>query len=200
MTIDLSLVAKHLEWLKTKLHLDNNAASAKKRLIKRGQVYRCNFGVGIGSEMQKDRPAVILQNDIANYHSGNTIVAPITHDSALLPCMVPITTIYESDGTTIKLDGSVNTANIVCISKARLGSYIDTLSSCDMKKVDEATAKSLDLMTHYAKLQSSLQNKLTYIEQIKKQRNEAQDQLKELYAIMKVNSQEKAVEYLEQNT
>lgn len=200
MNIDLPLVTKHLEWLKTKLHLASNAASAKRRLIKRGQVYRCDFGVGIGSEMQKDRPAVILQNDIANYHSGNTIVAPITHDAASLPCMVPITTLYESDGTTVRLDGSVNTANIVCISKARLGVYIDSLSSGDMKKVDEATAKSLDLMTHYAKLQCSLQDKLTYIEKVKQQRNEAQDQLKELYAIMEVDSQEKAVEYLKQNT
>ncbi len=54
--------------------------------IKRGQVYRCNFGCGIGSEMQKERPALIIQNNVANSRLGNTIVIPINHDNSTLPC------------------------------------------------------------------------------------------------------------------
>lgn len=59
--------------------------------IKRGPVYRCNFGCGIGNEMQKERPALIIQNNIANLRSGNTIVIPITHDNSTLPCVASIT-------------------------------------------------------------------------------------------------------------
>ena len=64
MKIELGQVQRMLEWLKTKLYLDSIAQNARSRAIKRGQVYRCNFGCGIGSEMQKERPAVIIQNDL----------------------------------------------------------------------------------------------------------------------------------------
>ena len=82
--VDLGVVQKALEWLKTKLYLNTQTISAQRRTVKRGQVYRCNFGVGVGSEMQKDRPAVIVQNDVGNKQSGNTIVLPITHDTSTL--------------------------------------------------------------------------------------------------------------------
>lgn len=45
---------------------------------KRGDIYLVNFDPTIGSEIQKTRPALILQNDIANQHSPITIVAAIT--------------------------------------------------------------------------------------------------------------------------
>ena len=73
MNIDLNKVQIMLEWLKTKLYLDTIAAKAQKRVVKRGQVYKCNFGYGVGSEMQKERPCVVIQNDIGNIKSSNTI-------------------------------------------------------------------------------------------------------------------------------
>ena len=53
MKIDLEQVQKMLDWVKTKLYLDSLASNAKTRAIKRGQVYRCNFGCGVGSELMK---------------------------------------------------------------------------------------------------------------------------------------------------
>ena len=90
-----------LNLLKTKLYLDSIVQNARTRTIKRGQVYRCNFGCGIGSEMQKERPALIIQNNIANSRSGNTIVISITHDNSTLPCVASITPQIDSMGTTI---------------------------------------------------------------------------------------------------
>lgn len=152
MNISIGKVQQFLDWMKVKLYLDSNGPSAGKRLVKRGQVYRCNFGVGIGSEMQKDRLAVIVQNDIGNLKSGNTVVVPITHDSSPLPCMAQIIPHYEADGTTLLLDGQANTSNMMCVSKARIGDYICTLSDADMKKVDEALAKTVGLMGKYSDL------------------------------------------------
>ena len=45
---------------------------------KRGEIYVINFEPTIGSEIKKIRPALILQNDIANQYSPITIVAAIT--------------------------------------------------------------------------------------------------------------------------
>lgn len=46
--------------------------------VKRGQVYYTEFDFGIGCEQQGKRPCVIIQNDIGNYNSCTTIVAPMT--------------------------------------------------------------------------------------------------------------------------
>ena len=79
MNIDLTKTQQYLEWLKNKLYLNAIAPSAKNRIIYRGQVYRCNLGIGVGSEECKERPCVILQYNSANKTSPNTLVAPITH-------------------------------------------------------------------------------------------------------------------------
>ena len=126
--------------------------------------------------MQKDRPAVIIQTDPNNKSSGNTIVIPITHDNATMSCMVPITTQHDSNGVVI-LDGQANASNLMCVSKARLGDYICNLPASDMKLIDEALAKTIDLMKYYADMKSRYKDKLQYIERIKEARNKAQDEL-----------------------
>ena len=126
MNIDLTKTQQYLEWLKNKLYLNAIAPSAKNRIIYRGQVYRCNLGIGVGSEECKERPCVILQYNSANKTSPNTLVAPITHTSSTLPIVVPITAQTDTSGKLI-LDGNVLLGNITCVSKARLGDYITDL-------------------------------------------------------------------------
>src|SRR4030095_737263 len=45
---------------------------------RRDEVYLVNFDPTLGVEIQKTRPALIVQNDVANRHSAITIVAAIT--------------------------------------------------------------------------------------------------------------------------
>lgn len=151
MNTELLNSEKFIDWVHTKVKLNNNSVSAANRFVKRGDVYWCHFGINIGSEMSKTtpRPAVIVQNHIANKKSSNVIVVPVTHNKATLPCLVPITSIIDSNTGSILLSGQVNTANIVCVSKARLGDLIGRLSSSDMKEIDKSIAKSLDLMRYY---------------------------------------------------
>lgn len=85
------------------------------------------------AKIQKERPAPIIQNNIANLRSGNTIVIPITHDNSTLPCVASITPQIDSMGTTI-LDGQANKSNIMCVSKAKLKDYICSLPMTDIKK------------------------------------------------------------------
>ena len=49
---------------------------------RRGEVYLVSFDPTVGSEIQRTRPALILQNDIANRHSPITIVAAMTSQFA----------------------------------------------------------------------------------------------------------------------
>lgn len=195
MKVELGQVQKMLEWLKTKLYLDSIAQNARFRALKRGQVYRCNFGCGIGSEMQKERPAVIVQNDVANSHSGNTIVIPITHDTSTLPCVANITPLTDSEGNII-LDGQANTSNMMCVSKARLGDLVGILPKTDMKEIDEAIAKTVGLMGYYSDLNKRLVDKLEYISKIKEERNKAQDELADLRKILNLPDEISLQEYV----
>lgn len=54
------------------------ARQARVIFPKRGEVYLVNFDPTIGAEIQKTRPALIVQNDIANRYSPITIVAAIS--------------------------------------------------------------------------------------------------------------------------
>lgn len=200
MLIEYLKIQKMLDWIKEALRLDDNVAKARNRQVRRGQVYRCNFGVGVGSEMQKDRPAVIVQINSFNRSSGNTIVVPITHDKSSLPCMVPITPVYESDGVTLKLDGQANTSNVMCISKARLGDKIAELSNADLKSIDKALALSMGLLVHYTELEKKLDDKVTYIEKIKVARNTAQDDLEEICKLLGVSNAQSAIEKLQKSS
>lgn len=199
MNVSINRVQQFLDWMKTKLYLDANVHNASNRIVKRGQVYRCNFGIGIGSEMQKERPAIIMQNDIGNIKSGNTIVIPITHDNSVLPCVASITPQYESDGVTLKLDGQANASNIMCVSKARIGNYLCDLPLNDMRAVDEALAKTLGLMSYYSNLSKKLNNKIDYIDKIKQERNTAQDTLSEIRDLLQLKKEEDIVEFLKKH-
>jgi mRNA interferase MazF len=145
--------------------------------------------------MQKERPAVTIQNDVGNNRSGNTIVIPITHDTSTLPCVANITTQTGTDGNII-LDGQANASNIMCVSKARLGDLVGTLPKSDMKRIDEAIAKTVDLMGYYSDLKQRLDDKLEYISKIKTERNLAQDELAELREGLGLSEDESLKEYI----
>lgn len=177
INIDLHKTQGYLEWMKTKLFIDSNAVRASRRVVKRGEVYRCNLGMGIGSEECKERPCVILQYDAGNTKSPNTIVAPITHATSILPIVVPIANQINAAGDLI-LDGNVLLGNIVCVSKARLGDFVTKLPADEMDAVDEALAISVDVKRHYDKLMHIHKDKLDYIEKLKKKLKALNDELK----------------------
>ena len=176
MNIDLTKTQHYLEWMKEKLYLDAIAPSAKHRIISRGQVYRCKFGIGIGSEECKERPCVILQYNAFNKTSPNTLVAPITHSTSTLPSVVPIADKTDSTGKVI-LDGNVLLGNITCVSKARLGNYITDLTADEMKSVDKAISLSLDINHYYQTLQNMYNDKVEYINKLKTNRTAMQTEL-----------------------
>lgn len=181
MSIELSNAKEFISWMSTKSHLNMIAPNAAKRFVKRGQVYWCHFGLNVGSEISKTtpRPAVIVSNYKTNKNSANVIVAPVTHNKSQLPYLVPIAPVNDASGNVI-LDGQVDTADITCVSKARLGNLITTLSDPQMKKVDESISISLDLMHYYTDEVDKFGKLNQYVKQIKVDRNNAQNALEQL--------------------
>ena len=68
MNTDLAKVQKLLDWVKRLLYLDIISSSAKKRIVKRGQVYWCDFGCAVGSEMQKTDLLLLFKMIWRIYH------------------------------------------------------------------------------------------------------------------------------------
>lgn len=127
-----------LEWFVEKYKLLDKAD--KNMIIYKYEIYWCNFGENIGSEENKIRPCVIIQNQAGNKHSPTTIVAPITNATINLPIAVQIHRENNSDIT-----GTIDLAQIRVISKARLLGKISKLTTKESKLVDTALLKSLGL-------------------------------------------------------
>ena len=205
MQIDLARAQQYLDWMKTKLFLDCNAKIAATnpstkhiKNVYRGKVYYCHFGLGIGSEQEKIyRPCVVIQRYSANLSSPNTIVAPITKTSSTFDVVVPIATQYKDNGE-ILLEGHVLLGNIVTVSKARIGDYIANLSPTEMKEVNKALAISVELYPYYKDIKKSLNDKLQFLDKVKDQRNEAQDNLKEIYELLQVSSADDAKQKIQE--
>lgn len=174
--MDIKEVLDYAQWAKDIILLNSRSGKAANRTVKRGQVYKCKLGMGVGSEERKERPCVIIQNNGSNLHSPNVIVAPITHGMSNHPTVALLNPKYDSDGNVV-LDGNVYLANIVCVSKARLGDYITTLSSNEMKTIDMAIAKSLDLEHYYTAKVNELEDKKEYINKLKKHIIELEKQI-----------------------
>jgi mRNA interferase MazF len=111
---------------------------------RRGEVYLVAFDPTIGAEIQKTRPALVVQNDIANRHSPITIVAAITSqfDEPLYPTEVLIQP--PEGGVTIPSVVLLN--QIRSIDKRRLVRRLGILTPATMHRVDRAMLISLGLV------------------------------------------------------
>ncbi len=110
----------------------------------RGEVYLVNFDPTLGSEIRKTRPALIIQNDIANEHSPITIVAAITSkfDDDLYPTEVEIPT---GEGG-LKQNSVVLLNQIRSIDGQRLVKRLGKIEDSTLRKVDSSIKISLGLI------------------------------------------------------
>ena len=121
---------------------------AHKRAVnypRRGEVYLVNFDPVIGAEIRKTRPALILQNDIANRHSPLTIVSAITSqfEEPLYPTEVLL---KAGEGGTSK-DSVILLNQIRSVDKRRLVRRLGTLSPESIQRVHRSLQISLGLVT-----------------------------------------------------
>ncbi len=111
---------------------------------RRGQIYLVNFDPTIGTEIKKTRPALILQNDIANRWSPITIVAVIT--SRFKEPTYPTEVILRAPEGGLEVDGVVLLNQIRSIDKRRMIRRLGALKPERMKQVEQAILISLGVV------------------------------------------------------
>jgi mRNA interferase MazF len=163
MNIDLQETQNIIDSTKEQIFLQGTTHSNCHAKPHRGQVFNCHFGVGVGSEFQKRRPSVVLSNAINNMNNSVVVVAPITHTQKELLVCVKIADKHGVDGEII-LDGCVNLSGLRAVSSYRLAGMICELGTNEMKEVDAALTRHLDLMRHYNTLTSINKDKTKHID------------------------------------
>jgi len=120
--------------------------AAKQKIItpKRGEVYLVNFDPTLGAEIKKTRPALVLQNNIANEHSPITIVAAITskYDDELYPTEVLIS---AREGG-LSVDSVVLLNQVRSIDRQRLIKRLGMVKAETTENVDQALQISFGLI------------------------------------------------------
>jgi len=111
---------------------------------KRGEVYLVNFDPTVGSEIKKTRPALVIQNDVANRYSPITIVAAIT--SQIGERVYPTEVLVEAGRSDLGKRCVVLLNQVRAIDKQRLVKRLAVFDSVLMEKVNQALEISLGLV------------------------------------------------------
>ncbi len=111
---------------------------------RRGEVHLVNLDPTLGAEIRKTRPALILQNDVANRTSPVTIVAAVTSrlDSESYPTEVRV----EPPEGGLAVDSVALLNQIRSIDRRRLVRRLGKVRPETMMRVDRALQISLGLV------------------------------------------------------
>lgn len=112
-------------------------------VVRRGEIYRLALSASGGSEQAGRRPVLIIQNDVGNRFSPNTIVAAITSQSRRQHYSFHVAFTAQESG--LRLDGTVLCEQIQTADQGRLGNLAGTLDNGKMREVDDAMHRSLGL-------------------------------------------------------
>ena len=114
------------------------------RAIQRGSVYYIDLSRHAG-RLQKKRPVVVIQNDVGNRFSSETIVVAVrdAHGGRLLPIFVPV----EAGVGGLPKASIIDAGHVNTVSADDLEGPIGTLPAEVMSRVDAALRVSLSLAT-----------------------------------------------------
>ena len=109
--------------------------------IRRADVIWADFGEPRGSEPEGRRPALVVQNDIGNVHSPNTIIVAITRTIR----RYPVNVVIEPGESGLPDTSMVDCSLMLTVSKERILEKAGTLRAQTMAGVDAALKTSLEL-------------------------------------------------------
>ncbi len=111
---------------------------------RRGEIYLVSFDPTIGAEIKKTRPALIIQNDIANRYSPLTIVCAISSQYDEPP--YPTEVLIRAPEGGMKVDSVILANQLRSVDRQRLVKRLGSLKPETMEKVDRALKLSLGLI------------------------------------------------------
>lgn len=107
--------------------------------MNRGEVYWVNFDHAVGGEIQKERPAVIVSNDVSNSLLNRLLVVPLTSN---------VSRLYPGEAY-VFLNGKqykALTSQLNTVSKTRVSNIVGHLSKADLANVEQALRVQLGLI------------------------------------------------------
>ena len=113
---------------------------------KRGEIYLVNFDRTVGSEIKKTRPAVIIQNDIANRYSPVTIVAALTSAKESSEALYPTEVALAASGSGLPKNSIILLNQLRTVDRARLAEKIGTVPRETLRAINRALALSIGLL------------------------------------------------------
>jgi mRNA interferase MazF len=112
---------------------------------RRGEIYLVTFDPTVGHEIQKTRPAVVIQNDVSNQYSPITIVAAISTQFQDKPR--PREVLIPSGRMTGLNQPSAAILNqIRSIDRQRVVKRLGRVDAATMRRIDDALKISLGLV------------------------------------------------------
>ncbi len=115
--------------------------------MKRGEIYLTNFGKKYHSEFGKVRPALVIQNDIANRNINKVAFKGVT----LIPLSTQISggslrlTIEARDKLQQKSEVCINELCTLDISRLNLENCLTVLTKSELKEVESKLQKHLGI-------------------------------------------------------
>lgn len=114
----------------------------KNTIVTRGDVYFADLGDGNGSCQGRQRPVIIIQNDIGNKFSPTVIVAPMTSQ---FKKYIPTHVWVGTENGLLNKNSTVLCEQLLTVNKSQLKSYIGKLSPNTMTKINQGIMVSLAL-------------------------------------------------------
>lgn len=105
---------------------------------KRGQIWWANFDPSIGQEIKKQRPAVIISNNLSNKYLNRYQVVPISSQTGKL---YPSETIVMINGE----EGKAMADQITRVSEQRFVNKFGKVTSMELENIENVIRLQLDL-------------------------------------------------------
>jgi len=106
--------------------------------MNRGEIWWVNFDPSVGGEIQKQRPAVIVSNDISNKYLNRVQVVPVTSR---------VEKLYPSEAyvTVAGKQGKAMADQLATVIKQRLHKLIGRVTQVEMQEIERAIRTQLEL-------------------------------------------------------
>lgn len=137
----------YVVWVNEQMIINDNLEKTHRIVPRRGEIWTCELGQNVGSEENKVRPVIVIQNNTGNKKSPTTIIAPISNRPKKISVHIEL---RENDyileqGEKNHITGTILAEQIKVVSKARLGRHIATANAEFMKILDSKLKISLEL-------------------------------------------------------
>lgn len=119
---------------------------------KRGEIWWVDLQPIIGNETGKERPCLILQNDIGNQNGLTTIVAPLLPGTKTYPFVVNVTPTVQNG---LNGDRHINLSQMRAVDTQRIGNRQGVLEDTYWEEIEKAVCIELGFSSAFKSSQLS---------------------------------------------